>query len=67
MKANRWKLNPGKMQILFGGSSLVLESGYTLMLNEVALTPEDRVRSFGVLLNQGMPRWSVVRSALLPA
>lgn len=45
------KRNLDKMEVLVVGFSSVLESGWTLMLDQLVLPPEASVHSLGVLLH----------------
>lgn len=48
------KLNLDKTEVLLVGTSLILRSGCTLMLDRVTLMPKASVDSWGVLLDLGL-------------
>lgn len=54
IKANKQRLNPDKTEVLLIGSSSLLRSSCTLLLDGSAFSPTASVRSLGMLLDLGM-------------
>ena len=68
MRANKLKLNPGKMEALWVSGSQVWEVGPLLVLDGVALLLKDQVHSLGVLLDPSLSlEAQVAMECLLPA